>query len=75
MNSSLTSNHVALFSLFEGAYTRVNAQSQLSGDLQWWVAPKTSDLADDSDAGAYRNSILPGSGAGTYGEGSDLADE
>lgn len=73
--TALTSEHNNSYPLFSGAYTRVNSEELATSDKTWWIAPKTSDLSDDSDAGAYRDSYLPGSGAGSYGEGSDLADE
>lgn len=64
-----------IFQLFEGAYTRVNSEALATSNMTWWVSAKQEDFLDDSNAGAYANSSLPGSGAGSYGDGAPLSDE
>lgn len=76
-NQNLNSGANNFVDLFEGLYTNlVNSEAEAgTTHLSWWHVAKTDQLSDESDAGTYRNSTLPGSGAGSYGEGAALADE
>lgn len=73
--ASLVKNVYYDFTFFETGYTRVNSKEHATVDRTWWVESSNGDLAQDSTAGAYTNSSLPGSGAGSYGDGAPLSDE
>lgn len=73
--ASLLKNVYYDFTFYESGYTRVNSKELATVDRTWWVESPVGDFSDDSTAGAYRDSSLPGTGAGSYGDGSELADE
>ena len=75
-NQNFKSGSNTFLDLFEGFYTTLCNGEEDAGDthLSWWHVAKTSDLAEDSHAGAYADSGLPGSGAGSYGDGAELSD-
>ena len=76
-NQNFKSAGNTFLDLYEGFYTNLFNSEEEAGstNLSWWHVAKTLDISDNATAGAYTNTSLPGSGAGSYADGGELTDE